>query len=125
LNLGPENLVNVLAELANDRQVSASQLKEARIGLPSFLSAKWTGIVPKFSLNTVFTMARHEFDSFSIPPVLLLPSFHKTIAEVTWRILDIRGKKSHEREEAQVRVFDTVYPTVEKCFCVLTLHQVP
>ena len=68
-------------------------------------------------------MAR--FDSFSIAPVLLPPSFHETTAEVAWRFQDVYQERfSQEREEVRIRVFDAVCPTVVEFFRVLTLHQV-
>lgn len=78
LVLGPD-LAYVLAALANAGQISASQIKKARIRLPSFSSAKWTELAPQFGLAPDLTMA--TVDSFSIPPVLLPPSFHETTAE--------------------------------------------
>jgi hypothetical protein len=123
LVLGPD-LAYVLAAIANAGQISASQIKKAKIGLPSFSSAKWTELAPQFGLTTDLTTAK--FDSFSITPVLLPPSFHETTAEAAWRIQDVFQERiSQEREEARVRAFDAVCPTVEKCFRVLTLHQVP
>ncbi|KAF8341722.1 hypothetical protein F5887DRAFT_1219234 [Amanita rubescens] len=112
LALGPD-LAYVLASLANARQITASQIKKARIGLPSFSCAKWSELAPNFDLRVDLTMAR--FDSFSIAPVLLPPSFHETTAEVAWRFQDVyRERPSQEREEVRVRVFDAVCPTVEE-----------
>lgn len=123
LELGPD-LAYVLAALANAGQISASQIKKAIIGLPSFSSAKWTEIAPQFHLGPDLTTT--IFDSFSITPVLLPPSFHETTAEAAWRIQDVYQERSfQEREEVRVRAFDAVCPTVEECFRVLTLHQVP
>ena len=122
LALGPD-LAYVLASLANDGQITASQIKKARIGLPSFSCAKWSELAPNFNLPVDLTMAR--FDSFSIAPVLLPPSFHETTAEAAWRILDVYQERvSQEREEARVRVFDAVCPTVVEFIPVLMLHQV-
>jgi hypothetical protein len=125
LELGPD-LAYVLAALAYTGQISASQIRKARIGLPSLASAKWTELAPQFGLDTDLMMARFKFDSFSITPVLLPPSFHETIAEAAWHIKDVLQEQvSQEREEVRIRAFDTVCPTVEEYFHVLTLHQVP
>lgn len=122
LELGPD-LAYVLATLADAGKISASQIKKARIGLPSFSSAKWSELAPNFNLPTDLTMAK--FDSYSVAPVLLPPSFHETTAEVSWRMQDVYQERlSQDREEARVRVLDAVYPTVKKYFHTLTLHQV-
>jgi hypothetical protein len=122
LALGPD-LAYVLASLANDGQITASQIKKARMGLPSFSYAKWSELAPNFDLPVDLPMA--QFDSFSIAPVLLPPSFHETTAEVAWRIQDVYQERlSQDREEARVRVFGAVCPTVVEYFRVLTLHQV-
>jgi hypothetical protein len=123
LALGPD-LAYVLAALANAGNISDSQIKKARIGLPSFSAEKWTKVAPQFGLPKVATTVK--FDSYTITPVLLPPSFHDTIAEAAWRIQDVYQERiSQEREQARVRAFDAVCPTVEECFRVLTLHQVP
>jgi hypothetical protein len=123
LELGPD-LAYVLAALAHTGQISASQIKKARIGLPSFSSAKWTELAPHLGLNPDLTNAR--FDSYSITPVHLPPSFHETTAAAAWRIQDVyQERPAQERGEARVRALDAVCPTVEECFRVLTLHQVP
>jgi len=111
LELGPVDLAYVLASLANDGQITASQIKKARTGLPSFSSsARWTELAPNFDLPADLTTA--PLDSFSIAPVLLLPpSFHETTAGVAWRVQDVYQELlSQEREEARVRVFDAVCP---------------
>ncbi|KAM6491051.1 hypothetical protein JOM56_013290 [Amanita muscaria] len=105
LELGPD-LAYVLAALANAGNISASQIKKARIGLPSFSAAKWTEVAPQFGLSD--DLATAKFDSYPITPVLLPPSFHETIAEAAWRIQDVYQERvSQEREEARVRAFDT------------------
>ena len=122
LVLGPD-LAYILAALANAGNISASQIKKARIG-PSFSAVKWTEVAPQFGLSDDLTTAK--FDSYPITPVLLPPSFHETIAEAAWRIQDVYQERiSQEREETRIRAFDAVCPTVEECFGVLTLHQVP
>jgi hypothetical protein len=112
LELGPD-LVYVVASLASDGQITASQIKKARMSLPSSPGphAKWSELAPNFDLPVDLTMAR--FDSFSIAPVLLPPSFHKTTVELAWRIQDVYQERlSQEREEARIRIFDAVCPTV-------------
>jgi hypothetical protein len=119
---GPD-LAYVLAALANAGNISVSQIKKARKGLPSFSAAKWTEVAPQFGLSDDLTTAK--FDPYLITPVLLPPSFHETIAEAAWRIQDVYQERiSQEREEVRVRAFDAVCPTVEECFRVLMLHQV-
>jgi hypothetical protein len=121
LALGPD-LAYVLASLANAGQITASQIKKASMGLPSS-QAKWSELAPSFDLPVDLTMA--QFDSFSIAPVLLPLSFHETTAEVAWRIQDVYQERlAQDREEARVRVFDAVCPTVVEFFGVFTLHQV-
>ena len=120
--LGPD-LAYVLASLANEGQITAAQIKKARIGLPSFSQARWKELAPNFDLPNNLTVAR--FYSFSIAPVLLPPSFHEATAQEAWRILDVYQERlSQEREEARIRIFDAVCPTVVEFFRVLRLHQV-
>ena len=82
LVLGPD-LAYVLAALANAGNISASQIKKARISMPSFSAAKWTEVAPQFGLSDDLGSVR--FDSYLITPVLLPPSFHETVAEAAWR----------------------------------------
>jgi hypothetical protein len=63
LALGP-NPAYILASLANDGKISASQIKEARMGQPSISYAKWSELAPYFDLPIDLTMAR--LDIFSI-----------------------------------------------------------
>ena len=120
---GPD-LAYVLAALATAGNISDSQIKKARKDLPSFSAAKWSEVAPQFGLSDYLTTV--QFDSYPITPVLLPPSFHETIAEAAWRIQDVFQERfTQEREEVRIRPFDAVCPTVEECFSVLTLHQVP
>jgi hypothetical protein len=67
--LGPV-LAYILAAPANAGQISASQIKKARIGLLSFSSAKWRELAPNFALPPNLTTTA-TFETFSIAPVLL------------------------------------------------------
>lgn len=59
-----------------------------------------------------------KFESFSIAPVLLPPSFHETMAQAAWQIQDVYQERlSQDREEARVRVFDAV-----RCRIILHAH---
>lgn len=118
LALGP-NLVYVLASLANDGQITASQIKQTKMGLPSFSYAKWSELAPSLNLPDDLTKAR--FDSFSIAPVLLPPSFHETTAKAAWHIQDVYREELYQA--TRIRLFDAVCPTVE-FFHMLTLHEV-
>ena len=60
LVLGPD-LAYVLAALANAGNISASQIKKARISMPSFSAAKWTEVAPQFGLSDDLGSVR--FDS--------------------------------------------------------------
>jgi hypothetical protein len=66
LALGP-NLSNILGALANEGQISASHIKKARTGQPSFSYAKWTELTPEFGLPHDLTMV--QFDDFLITAV--------------------------------------------------------
>ena len=114
LGLGPD-LADVLEALANARNISASQIKKARMALPSFSAAKWTELAPQFGLSDDLALGPlTQLDSHpKITPVLLPPSFHETIAEAAWRIQDVYQERIfQDREEARVRAFDAVCPTV-------------
>jgi hypothetical protein len=123
LALGPD-LAYVLGALANEGQISPSQIKKARTGLPSFSSARWNELAPSFGLSDDLTMAR--FDPFSIDAVLLPPSFHETTAEVAWRVQDVYQERlAQDREEVRVRVFDAVWPTLVEFFSLAHVNRVP
>ncbi|KAF8625008.1 hypothetical protein AX15_005598 [Amanita polypyramis BW_CC] len=97
--------IQQIAALANAGNISASQIKKARIGLPSFSAAKWTEVAPQFGLSDDLGSVR--LDPYLITPVLLPPSFHETVAEAAWRIQDVYQERiSQEREEVRVRSFD-------------------
>ena len=106
--LGPD-LAYVLASLANDGQITAAEIKEARVGLPSLSYTKWSELAPSFNLPNVLNMA--QFDSYSIAPILLPPSFHETTAEAAWHIQDVYQVQQLE-DELQIRVLDAVCPTL-------------
>lgn len=123
LERGPD-LALILAALAQAGNVSISQIKQARTGLPPFSAGKWAEVAPQFGLSDDLGSAK--FDSYPITPVFLPPSFHESLAEAAWRIQDVYQEPVYQaREEARVRTFDAVCPTVEEWFRVLTLRQVP
>jgi hypothetical protein len=87
LVLGPD-LPYVLAALAYAGEISDSQIRKARMGLPSLSSAKWTEIAPQFGLSTDL-MITYPMLSSLITPILLPPSFHETTSEAAWHIRDV------------------------------------
>jgi hypothetical protein len=117
LSLGPD-LAFALASLADNGQISNSQFLKARKGLLSFSDAKWRELAPSFNLpididNMASTIhAKGLFKTFSIPPVLLPPSFHEATAEAAWHIQDVyQDRVNQGMEEARVRFFDAVSST--------------
>lgn len=109
---GP-NLAYVLALLANAGQITSSQIKKARLGLPFLSHAKWSELAPSFGLPADLMMAQsRQFDPFSIAPIRLPPSFHESTAEGACQDV-YQERLSQEREEAGVRVFDAVCAAVE------------
>ena len=94
--LARSDLVNIIAALANEGDVTTSQIKKARSVQPSFSSSQWDRIVPSFGLPSDLSLA--EFDQFSINAVLLPLSFHVAIAEAAWHIQDI-----YQEQLTQVR----------------------
>ena len=123
LALEPD-LAYVLAALANVGNISASQYRKPEEACHPCRPQNG----PKLRPNSVLSMILRGPNL--TPTQLLLffspPSFHETVAEAAWRIQDVYQERiSQEREEVRVRAFDAVCPTVEECFRVLTLHQVP
>ena len=114
LALGPD-LSLVLVALANEGNITDSQIEKARTGLPSFSAAQWSELAPIFDLPPDLTMSK--FPSFSIAAVLLPPSFHETSAEAAWRVQDVYQERlAQEREEVRLRVFDAVWPALAEFF---------
>ena len=105
--LARSDLVNIIAALVNEGDVTTSQIKKARSVQPSFSSSQWDGIAPSFGLPSDLSLA--EFDQFSIDVVLLPPSFHVAIAEAAWHVQDVYQEwLAQVKEEAQVTSFDVV-----------------
>lgn len=113
----PDWMQKLLALANNGQTITVSQIQKANI------SSKWSELAPQFDIFVDLTMAR--FDSFSIAPVLLPPSFHETTAEAAWRMQDVfQEQLSQNREKARLRTFEPVCPTLEKCCRVFTLYKV-
>jgi hypothetical protein len=91
-----------------DRKViTATEIKNARTGLLSFSSVTWLQLALKLGLLTNY--AAVKFDPLKIPHFCLPPSFHQEIAEYSWHVRDVYQEILFQtREEAWVRVFDTV-----------------
>ncbi|KAF8694520.1 hypothetical protein AX14_002040 [Amanita brunnescens Koide BX004] len=95
----PDWMQKLLALANNGQTITVSQIQKASI------SSKWSELAPQFDIFVDLTMAR--FDSFSIAPVLLPPSFHETTAEAAWRMQDVfQEQLSQNREKARLRTFE-------------------
>ncbi|KAM6497443.1 hypothetical protein JOM56_007916 [Amanita muscaria] len=99
------NLQVLLAELANQGNVTNAAFKWARMGLPSFSDAKWSELAPQFGLHN--NIALLQLPTFITPVYLLPPTFHVANFTPAWRTLDVyRDIDQQTREEARVRILD-------------------
>ena len=102
-----DELVAVLAHVANVADVSTAAFKKTRIELPSFSVAKWSDFAKQFGLQE--DVSKLELGSFTTPRYRLPPSLHEAMFENAWRWQDVyREKVDHTREEARVRILDPV-----------------
>ena len=123
LALGPD-LAYLIATLSTEGKIPTSQIKKAKLDLPSFSSTRWNKLAPTFGLPFHLTMA--SIDSFSVESLLLPSSFHETTVEEAWRILDVFQEPiSQYRGETRIRTFDAVRPICQSSLSLLILLQVP
>ena len=101
------NLEILLAELANQGNVTNAAFKRARTVLPSFSDAKWSELAPQFGLRADISLMR--LPTFVTPVYLLPPTFHVANFTPAWRALDVYREISQQnRGEARVRILDPV-----------------
>ena len=97
LNLTDDELVAVLADVANKAQITTVNFKKARISLPSFSTVKWSNFAEQYGLSRKPEQVR--FEDFSTPRYRLPPTFHKMMFENAWRSQDAPYQT---REEAKL-----------------------
>jgi len=117
LDLTHDELVAVLADVANKAQITNSNFKKARIDLPSFSTVKWSNFAEQYGLSP--DPERVSFEAFSTPRYRLPPTFHKMMFESAWRSQDVFREPPYQtREDAKVRILDPVCQlmSVEICF---------
>ena len=107
LQLTPDKLAALLADLANSANLSTAALKQARVDLPLFSTVKWSQFAA--SLKLPRTPSQLRLVSFQTPRYRLPPSLHQAMFENAWRWQDVyREKVDQEREEAKVRLLEPV-----------------
>ena len=107
LDLTNDELVAVLADVANKAQITTVSFKETRISLPSFSTVKWSNFAEQYGLSKKPEQVR--FEDFSTPRYSLPPTFHKMMFENAWRSQDVYREPPYQtREGAKVRLLDPV-----------------
>jgi hypothetical protein len=101
------NLQVLLAELADQGNVTDAAFERARMGLPSFSDSKWSELAPQFGLHK--NIARLQLPTFVTPIYLLPPTFHLANITLAWQTLDVyREIEQQTQQEAHVRILDPV-----------------
>ena len=107
LELPPEELAKVLADIANQGNVKTSSIKKARTSLPSFSGVKWIDFAEKIGLRN--RLDNNQFERVTTPTYWLPPSIHEMMFEVAWRTQDVYQEHHVQRREAaRVRIMDPV-----------------
>ena len=105
--LQDDNLPALLAELANQGNITNAAFKWARMNLPSFCDEKWSELASQFRLHS--SMARLQLPTLVTPVYLLPPTFHVANFTSAWQTLDVyREIDTRTRPEARVRILDPV-----------------
>ena len=107
LELTPDQLTALLADLANSANLSTAAFKKARVDLPSFSTVKWSQFAAELKLPRTPSLLR--LVSFQTPRYRLPLSLHQVMFENAWRWQDVyREKVDQEREETRVRLLEPV-----------------
>jgi len=107
LQLDHDELVVVLAHIANEACISTDLLKTARIDLPSFSAAKWSDLAPQLGLPQ--NLSQVNFYTFQTPRYHLPLSLHEAMFENARLWQDVCQEKVDQiRPEASVRILDPV-----------------
>jgi hypothetical protein len=105
--LQDDNLPALLAELANQGDITNAAFKWARMSLPSFCDEKFSELAPEFRLHS--SIARLHVPTFVTPVYLLPPTFHVANFTPAWQTLDVyRETDTSTRLESRVRILDPV-----------------
>lgn len=107
LSIDRAELAVLLGDLANRATISSADIRQARIGLPSFFTAKWAALGPTLGLNK--NINNLSLDKFKPPLYCLPPSFYKTVCEMAWRTQDVYQEKLVQtRDTTRLRMLDSV-----------------
>ena len=107
LELPPDDLAKLLADIANHGKVKTAAFKKARTSLPSFSSVKWIDFAEKFGLHN--RLENNKFEQVITPKYCLPPSIHEIMFEAAWRTQDVyQERQVQRREAARVRIMDPV-----------------
>ena len=107
LQLDFDQLVVVLAHIANEACISTDLIKTARVDLPSFSAAKWSDLAPQLGLPQ--DVSHVDLDTFKTPRLHLPLSLHEAMFENAWLWQDVcREKVDQLRVEANIRILDPV-----------------
>jgi len=107
LELAPEELAKVLANIANQGRVKTAAFKKARTSLPSFSAVKWIDFAENFGLHN--RLENNQFEQVTTPTYWLPPSIHEIMFEAAWHTQDVYQEwHVQRREAARVRIMDPV-----------------
>lgn len=116
--LDRDELVAVLAHVANLAKISTAAFKITRIELPSFSLTKWSDVAKRFGLRQ--DAESLQLEPFTTPRYHLPLSLHETMFEDAWRWQDVyREKVDYTREQAKVRILDPVCQPKIAATCTL------
>ena len=102
-----DELVAVLAHVANVANISTAAFKRARTELPSFSVAKWSVFTKQLGLPQ--DVSKLVLEPFTTPRYRLPPTLHEAMFENAWRWQDVyREKVDYAREEAELGLLDPV-----------------
>ena len=109
-----------ILDLARRAGLTLKELKRHKAATPSFSSASWKDVAPKFNLDPSKDV--HQLPTFSFPVASLPPSFHREVMKASAKWLDVYQERgAHDREAARVRLMDAVraslvYRQTSNCF---------
>jgi len=106
LELTPDELAALLADLANSANLPNATFKRARLDLPSFSAVKWSEFAEGYGLHEDASCL--NFESFETPRYRLPPSLHQAMFENAWRWQDVYREKLDLGEETRVRLLEPV-----------------
>lgn len=106
LQLDHDQLVILLAHIANEAGVANTTFKRVRVELPSFSVTKWSQFAKQFGLPG--DASRLQLECFTTPRYCLPLSLQKAMFENAWQWQDVYLEKVDHKREARLRILDPV-----------------